>query len=251
MDSFQVVPTCGVPGRSCLRSLPAGALLSSLVAFALYVMLAWHVRRQPQSPLDLAVTLRVQRLEHPWLTRAMRVVSWLGFRPQSLILPALTVGTCWVTRRWSESLLLLLAWTASIGSYLTKRVIRRPRPQHPRIRVSRATLRDTSYPSGHAVHYTAFWGLAAYLAARAAPGKRLRLGIAGLAAMLIVLVGPSRIYLGHHWFTDVLGSYLLGSAWLAALISLDRCLRSSPQRSLPVVSESECAAAQRVALVEG
>jgi undecaprenyl-diphosphatase len=215
------------------------------------VALALYVRRQPASPLDLAVTRRLQRFDHPWLARLMRAVSWFGFRPQSLILPALTVGTCWVARRRRASLLLLLAWMASLGSYLTKLVIRRPRPQHPGIRVSRARLRDTSYPSGHAVLYTAFWGLAAYLAARAAPWQCLRLGITALAAVLIVLVGPSRVYLGHHWFTDVLGSYLLGSAWLAALVSLDRCLRGCQHRGAPVTRQGDARPECAVVLVEG
>lgn len=200
-------------------------VLYSLLAFLFYLVLARRVRQQPESALDLAVTLRVQRLDHPLLGKLMSWVSWPGFRPQSLILPGLVVGSLWVTRRRLESLLLLVAWTASIGSFLTKLVIRRPRPRHPLIRVTLAKLRDTSYPSGHTLHYTAFWGMAAYLAARATPRRPLRRLIAGAAAVLIALVGPSRIYLGHHWLTDVLGSYLLGSAWLVGLISLHRWLR--------------------------
>ncbi len=233
------------------RCVPVGALLYSVCAFGLYLMLARYVRRRPESPLDLSVTLRLQRLDHPSLHRVMNAVSWLGFRPQSLVLPALVVGTYWVTRRRLESLLLLLAWAASLSSYLTKLVIRRPRPQHPSIRVTLAKLRDTSYPSGHAVHYTAFWGLAAYLAAHAVPWRPLRRAIAGAAAALIALVGPSRIYLGHHWFTDVLGSYLLGSAWLVGLVTLYRGLRDCQRPGPPTELEAQAEPEGRVVLVEG
>ncbi|MCM8747745.1 phosphatase PAP2 family protein [Thermomicrobiaceae bacterium CFH 74404] len=216
-------------------------LLYSLVAFLFYLVLARRVRQQPESALDLAVTLRVQRLDHPLLGKLMSWVSWPGFRPQSLILPGLVVGSLWVTRRRLESLLLLVAWMASMGSFLTKLVIRRPRPRHPLIRVTLAKLRDTSYPSGHTLHYTAFWGMAAYLAARATPWRPLRRLIAGAAAVLIALVGPSRIYLGHHWLTDVLGSYLLGSSWLVGLISLHRWLRGrqSSAEQVPPATKSE------------
>jgi membrane-associated phospholipid phosphatase len=212
-------------GDRLASSLPAVPILYSLLAFALYLALARRVRRQPESSLDLAVTLRLQRLDHPLLGRLMSFVSWPGFHPQSLILPGVVVGSCWAARRRLESLLLFLAWMASLGSFLTKLVIRRPRPRHPLVRVTLARLRDTSYPSGHTLHYTAFWGMAAYLAASAASWRPLRRLIASAAAALIALVGPSRIYLGHHWLTDVLGSYLLGSAWLVGLISLHRWLR--------------------------
>lgn len=212
-------------GSRPASSLPVAPLLYSLLAFFLYLALARRVRRQPESSLDLAVTLRLQRLDHPLLSRLMSWVSWLGFRPQSLILPGLVVGCSWIMRRRLESLLLFLAWMASLGSFVTKLLIRRPRPRHPLVRVTLAKLRDTSYPSGHTLHYTAFWGMAAYLAASAAPWRPLRRLIASAAATLIALVGPSRIYLGHHWLTDVLGSYLLGSAWLVGLISLHRWLR--------------------------
>lgn len=209
------------PASSC----PIVPILYSLLAFTLYLALARRVRQQPEFALDLAVTLRLQRLDHPLLGRLMSLVSWPGFHPQGLILPGVVVGSWWAARRRLESLLLFLAWMASLGSFVTKLLIRRPRPRHPLVRVTLARLRDTSYPSGHTLHYTAFWGMAAYLAARATPWRPLRRLIAGAAAALIALVGPSRIYLGHHWLTDVLGSYLLGSAWLVALVSLHRWLR--------------------------
>jgi undecaprenyl-diphosphatase len=57
------------------------------------------------------------------------------------------------------------------------------------------------------------------------PIRARRLIVAGLGA-LIAAVGPSRIYLGHHWPTDVLASYLLGSSYLAALVVAYRRLKS-------------------------
>jgi membrane-associated phospholipid phosphatase len=126
-----------------------------------------------------------------------------------------------------EAVLLIAAWGSSMVSFLTKQVIRRPRPDANLVRVVVARIRDSSFPSGHVVHYVTFWGMVAYLIAfrsRISAGR----WIAGFVmAPIIALVGPSRVYLGHHWFTDVLGSYLLGSAYLAGLIETHRLLNPS------------------------
>lgn len=195
------------------------------IASAAFLGLAFLVRRWPSTRADLHVTRTFQSTEHASIERAMSLVSWFGFRPQSLILPLGTIlGFCWWGRR-IEAMLLVVAWGSSMMSFLTKQVVRRPRPDHNVVRVVVANIRDTSFPSGHVLHYVVFWGFVAYLLAVSAPARGLRWFVGLVMAPVIALVGPSRIYLGHHWFTDVLGSYLLGSAYLAGLIELHTLLR--------------------------
>ena len=203
-------------------------LVLSAGAFALYLVLAWRVRRRPQSQLDLRATLLLQRLRSPLIARIFHGASWFGFRPQSLLLPSLTIVGFAVTGNRRESLYLVLAWLASLGSFFTKLVVRRPRPQDPLIRIVPAALRDTSFPSGHTIHYTAFWGLTAYFLRRCSsvPVALRRLLTSCLGA-LIALVGPSRVYLGHHWMSDVIGSYLFGGGWLGLLITAYQCGRQT------------------------
>ena len=58
---------------------------------------------------------------------------------------------------------------------------------------------------------------------RAHPAALRALGVStALIGAIVSLVGPSRVYLGHHWLTDVLGSYSLGTGYLATLIGLHR-----------------------------
>jgi membrane-associated phospholipid phosphatase len=195
---------------------------AALVAFSAFVMLLLKVRANPQIERDVVATLRMQRVSHPLLTRSMRAVSWFGFRPQSLVLPAATVGGTWLIGFRREARYLCFAWAGSLVSYTTKRFVQRPRPFGEGIIVTKANLRDSSFPSGHTLHYTVFWGFFAYLCFSEIRGRWLRWLPTGGIGALIGLVGPSRIYLGHHWLTDVLASYCLGIGYLATLIGLHR-----------------------------
>ena len=76
-----------------------------------------------------------------------------------------------------------------------------------------------SYPSGHAMSSLAFYGLIIYLIIKFYKGKGKRI-IIGLLSLLILVIGISRIYLGVHYFTDVIGSYLFDIGYLIIFISL-------------------------------
>lgn len=199
------------------------ALLTiSLSALLGYALLTLVVRTNPSMESDRRATLRLQRADHPVLERAMSAVSWVGFRPQSLLLPFAAISGTWLLRMRRESLLLVAAWGASMVSFLTKLVVQRPRPDLPEIRVIAANIRDTSFPSGHTIHYVVFWGFFTYLVLTRVRSNVARALTVAVTAPLIALVGPSRVYLGHHWLTDVLGSYLLGTAYVLGLVAIDR-----------------------------
>lgn len=199
--------------------------LFAATAFVGYLTLLLLLRSNRKIKGDLATTIFLQRQEHPWLARVMRIVSWFGFRPQSVLLPASAIGGTWLFGYRRESIFMLLAWASSLASFLTKLVVRRPRPDGPLIRISEAKIRDTSFPSGHTIHYLTFWGFAIYLIFSKTRNRFVRWLTVAVFGPLIALVGPSRIYLGHHWLTDVLGSYLFGGAYLLGLISLYRRVR--------------------------
>src|SRR4051794_39695396 len=84
------------------------------------------------------------------------------------------------------------------------------------------TIPSPSFPSGHVINYVGIYGTLAVIMANNVPFAPLRRLIVGAIGGKIALVGPSRIYLGHHWFTDVLTSYLLGSSYVIVLSSLYR-----------------------------
>jgi undecaprenyl-diphosphatase len=204
------------------RQRGRGFLIVALLAFAGYLSLLLTIRARPRIERDVEATLRIQQLSHPLLARMMNGVSWFGFRPQSLLLPSSAVAGTWLLGFRREARYLAFAWAGSLVSWTTKQLVQRPRPHGQGIRVTRAKLRDTSFPSGHTLHYVSFWGFFSYLCFTEIRNRGLRWLPVGGIGSLIGLVGPSRIYLGHHWLTDVLASYCLGIGYLATLIGLHR-----------------------------
>lgn len=192
----------------------------AIVAFSIFSALLILVRSKRSAEADLVATMRIQRVKHPVLARAMNMVSWMGFQPQSLMLPASTILLTALFGSKRDARYLGFAWAGSLISYTTKLLIRRPRPSGEGITVAAANLKDTSFPSGHTLHYTAFWGFVSYLLYSKLRGTWLRFAPLGMIGTFIGLVGPSRVYLGHHWLTDVLASYSLGTGYLMSLIGL-------------------------------
>ncbi|MDI3339707.1 MAG: phosphatase PAP2 family protein [Sphaerobacter sp.] len=201
-------------------------LLVAATALIGYLSLLAVVRSNRSLQADIAATARIQRTDHPLLARAMYAVSWFGFRPQSLMLPAATIVGAWLLRFRRESLFLVAAWGASFLSFTTKLIVQRPRPDNTVFRVVEANIRDSSFPSGHTLHYVAFWGFVCYLVVTHVTNRVVRWVTAGFIGTLAALIGPSRIYLGHHWLTDVLASYLLGLAYLLGLVAVYQWVRS-------------------------
>ena len=79
-----------------------------------------------------------------------------------------------------------------------------------------------SFPSGHSLNSVVIAGLVAYLLVRRQQRRRTRTLTLALAGLFAVAMGVSRVFLGHHWLTDVLVAWTLGLAWLAVVITAHR-----------------------------
>jgi undecaprenyl-diphosphatase len=168
---------------------------------------------------DLLTTQAVQGVSVPWFGPLMLGVSAFGFFPQSLIIIAAISALLWRSGYRTESWFTLGA-AASVGlTEVIKTVVGRPRPNADLVAVVDG-VSGHSFPSGHTLFYVTFFGFMGYLAyAHLKPG-RLRTAVLWVAGVLILLVGPSRIWMGQHWASDVLASYALGLTYLIALVSL-------------------------------
>jgi undecaprenyl-diphosphatase len=182
-------------------------------------LIAAGVKSGATQELDEQVTRRIQKISLPGFGKLMHAVSWAGFPPQSKILPALIPTSMLAAGRPLEACFQLMGWGTGAISGAIKRTMKRPRPNHPEIVVAKARLGGTSFPSGHVIIYTGVYGFLAYLAHVHIRIGLLRKTIAGLLAGMVALVGASRVYLGHHFTSDVLVSYLLGTSYLVCLTS--------------------------------
>jgi undecaprenyl-diphosphatase len=165
---------------------------------------------------DPHVTAWVVAHRIEWLTIVMKAVTWLG--STAVIVPmALIVGVFFVLRRhrWRRPLAFLAAAIAgAVGLYdIVKPLVGRPRP--PSV-IWIGHYSGAAYPSGHATQSVACYAaLAIILGAGRSPAVKTVLWCA--AALVVLAVGASRIYLGAHWLTDVLGGYALGASWVAMI----------------------------------
>lgn len=182
------------------------------------------VKQKRSDEIDVAIMLRIQAREHPTLAALMRAASWPGFPPQSRVIPPTVIGALFLTNMRREAFVQTLAWGTALASEGIKRFIKRPRPLPEQVRVVIAPLGGSSFPSGHVLTYVGTYGFMAYLASVLVEPAPVRMAMVGGLLGLIGAVGPSRVYQGHHWPTDVTASYLLGSSYLLALIWLYRRL---------------------------
>jgi membrane-associated phospholipid phosphatase len=214
------------PRLAIARGRPAMLLaLAGLVGFgAIFAA----VRAHRSEAIDLALMLRLQRRRRPWLDKLMAAASWPGFPPQSRIIPPAAIAGLWIVNFRTEAAFQAAAWGTGGLSTLLKAMMDRPRPvAGTDLRVVVAPLGGSSFPSGHVITYVGTYGFLAYLANTLIRDPALRGAATGGLAGLIELVGPSRIYQGHHWPTDVTASYLLGTTYLIVIVSAYRRVKGA------------------------
>jgi len=192
-----------------------------LIASVVFIGLAVVARNVPYFSIDLTVTRAIQGYHGVVFDRVMFGLSWLGFQPQTLVLCVLLVALLFVAGlRW-EAVVTLFAAGATGVSTLVKLLVDRPRPSVDLVYVLRE-ISMSGFPSGHVLTFTALCGFLAFLVYTLLKPSWGRTTLLATAFVLVILMGFSRIYQGQHWFSDVMGGYLLGSLWLALTIWLYR-----------------------------
>ena len=184
-------------------------LLGALLLIAVLWPLGEVVSTSAITQVDLEVIQQSVEIREPALNRLMHSLTFLGGTFfVTLVLGAAGVIVYVVERqkRWP----VFLAWTivGSVGlDNLIKMLVDRPRPDFHRL----TDVTGSAFPSGHSSAAAAlFLGLAFLLTRRMNGG---RAWVWGIASVLACLVAVSRVYLGAHWPTDVVGGLALGGYW--------------------------------------
>ena len=190
-------------------------LLGGLVVLTLAV--SFCARWTPRFPGDLQLTLLLQSIDNGLLRSVMEWSSFLfgGWRAALFVVAGAAVA--WWRLGRLEGAAVLVAGLVSLVDSAIKVAVNRPRPTPDLVRVFVAE-NESGFPSGHALFAAVVLGTLAYFIATHVRKRSLRLlSLAGLL-LLIVSIGVSRVYLGVHWPSDVIGGYLVGGALLATLI---------------------------------
>lgn len=175
-----------------------------------FIALTILVSLFPASYIDREFSEEVQEYQNPVLDVVMKTVSWFGYMPYSLIMVVLVAIAFYLFKYKKESLYILLTLVSGLVSWLAKFAVNRPRPSESVVRIMGET-KYQSFPSGHVLFYVIFFGFLVILMyqLKSIP-KWLRLLVAISSLFLIFTIPISRVYMGAHWFTDVLGGFLLG-----------------------------------------
>ena len=222
MQSSELVVT---ENRAAQLWLGFGSMTAVLLALTAVLV----PRSAGVAQFDVNVMASMSALRQPVLTTGMTIITDLGsYRPVTVfsIVLALVVG--YRTRRLLEPLVLLAAVEA--GSSLVevlKVVTDRARP--PMEGMLGAPVFDHSFPSGHTTSGTVLYVLGALLLAQTGTRNSSRRLLVAAGCVLGGLIGLSRVYLGYHWFTDVVGAWLLS----AIVISIGMVFITANQRPDP------------------
>lgn len=174
--------------------------------------LARFVFHEEGIPLDREVTLAIRELHSPGHDRFLRAVTNLG--DFAVLLPATIIVTAALVWKGHRVSAVLFAGSVAGGlllNLLLKWSFQRPRPDlWPPLVIERTF----SFPSGHTAMAMVFYGGAAAVVFHLSRSRRVQLASFLAASAIIAAVAVSRVYLGAHWATDVMGGLLVGLFWV-------------------------------------
>jgi len=199
-------------------NLPTRLCLSAALLFAAVIVLGYLVTDGHFREFDIAISnaLNMQRGAAPdWLILLMQGISWIGGGIQRYVIVTILTIALWRWWGWGAALAMgLTTLVSAFTSEILKAFFARMRPDFvPHL----DSVTSAAYPSGHANNAAVVYILFIMLVPQARhPGWQLA------AAAMIIVTGLSRIMLGVHWPTDVIGGWMLGTSFAliaAAVIS--------------------------------
>lgn len=187
------------------------------------LVLTFFSKQYAYFSFDLSITKFIQSINIPLFDQTLVFVSWLGNISESILTLIIGALALLIYGYKKESLVLTLSTLGAVTiSETLKVIVSRPRPDALLINQVEHFFRADSFPSGHVLFFVGFYGFLLFLSFAKFKKGVTRNFLMSLFLILIILVGISRIYLGAHWFSDVLGGYLIGSIWLYFMILLYR-----------------------------
>ena len=205
-------------------------VIAALAALGVVAVLMESIAEGGSFRFDTALLVALRRpghLDQPigpsWLLQSAIDLSALGgFTLQWLLGGASVLFLVDIRRRAEAAWLSASIVGASILNAGLKSLLHRPRPELvPHL----ANVSNASFPSGHAMISAAIYLTIGAMMAETQPSRSARTFLMSFTAVLVLLIGASRIYLGVHWPSDVLAGWCLGTVWALLVFCANRTLR--------------------------
>jgi membrane-associated phospholipid phosphatase len=195
-------------------------ILVCVLSLLIFALLTREMLEKDFTNFDIQFSQFIYTLRTPLLTIVMKIIAELG-SSILLIIATLLVIILLVRKHQKEAVVFCIALI--IGAILNtsfKMMIQRQRPQ-----MSPLVIEDSySFPSGHAMNSSIFYGLISYFSYHFFRNKKISIMITIASAIVVLLIGFSRIYLGVHFLTDVLAGYVIGFWWFVTILLIDHAL---------------------------
>ncbi|KRE66713.1 phosphatase PAP2 family protein [Paenibacillus sp. Soil750] len=186
-------------------------LVLSILSVICFSVVASLIKGRWIAQFDSRVISAVQGMESPWLTTIMKCFTFIGSTPVVITLSICSLFLLFkfLNHRLELVLFLVLVAGTAILNQLLKLVFQRERPTlHRLIEES-----GYSFPSGHSMAAFALYAALSFLLWRHVPSKGGRTIVICISILMILMIGSSRIYLGVHYPSDVVGAYLASGFW--------------------------------------
>lgn len=191
-------------------------LLLSALGFIGFTSVSLLISLETIQQFDDRVMLTVQAFEKEWLTWMMKILSTIGNT-----VPVIVISVCMMLILFKafhmrqELILFTVVLVGSTGLNLgLKTIFQRARPEINQL-VYEAGY---SFPSGHSMAALSLYGIVAFLLWRHTPTRGRRTALILFTILMIILIGISRIYLGVHYPSDIIGAYFISGFWLSISI---------------------------------
>ncbi|NHC43079.1 phosphatase PAP2 family protein [Bacillus sp. MM2020_1] len=192
------------------------AFIISLICVVGFALTSLFISDHKIIDFDRDIIAAIQGLESPLLTNVMKFFTFVGSTPVVIVLIILLIIFLYKVLHHRLELILLIS--AIIGSavlnQILKQVFHRIRPNFHRL----IDISGFSFPSGHAMNAFTVYVIISFLLWRHIPSKWGRSLLICISTVMILAIGISRIYLGVHYPSDIIGGYLASGFWLAVAI---------------------------------
>jgi undecaprenyl-diphosphatase len=200
---------------SLIKIIGLVRLIIGSLTLLIVILLFEQVLQGKSFAFDKSLLIEIYTFSNPQLDLLMLAITYLG-NPSSIVtLFLLSFLLLWWHKDYLEAKIFMLA---SLGALFLnvglKLFFTKNRPQ---LWDQLIIEKSFSFPSGHAIGSMVLYGFLGYLLANRYP--KLAVLIYGLTTILILSIGFSRLYLGVHWPTDIIGGYAIGFLWLMACLT--------------------------------